>query len=357
MINMNDKPNKRKSAKRGKGFSVVDTSLRYLAMLEFIPKDPEEVTVEQIMQALDRRGFSIDKRTIQRDLNKLAESFELGSWKDGQSRRWSYSEKAPVRLFPSMDEHTALSFQLMQAFLQHLLPPETLDSIDPWFKKAAVRLSQRKEVAAKWQEKIHVLPLGLPRQPPTIDTKVQEEVYQALLWELPLRIHYRARNSERFKEYFISPLGLVIRDYITYVVAAVNDDGSIRQFVLHRFKDAECEDAEYLRPTLFNLKAYAKENFGFQMSESPTVDLELWMDEAAAKSVAECPVDKRQKMVEQTDGSFLLLATVPNTLELRRWIYSLGNQVEVLQPSHLRNDFSVEIAAMSERYKAKKKPR
>lgn len=353
MSNTKDEPVKMKNSKRGKGFSVVYTSLRYLAMLEFIPRDPESVLVEEIMQALGRRGFEIDTRSIQRDLNKLALSFKLVSSKDGRSRRWSYSDDAPVRFFPSMDEHTALSFQLIQAYMQPLLAPETLDSIAPLFKKSAERLSQRSEPPARWKEKIHVLPLGLPRIPPRIDPEVQEEVYQALLWELPLRIHYRARNSERFKEYFITPLGLVIRDYVSYVVAAMNDDGSIRQFALHRFKDAVTEDDGYLRPPGFNLAAYAKEEFGFQIGASKTLDLELWLDKEAAVSVAECPISKRQSLVEQADGNFLLSATVPNTLELRRWIHSLGQQAEVLQPAFLRAKFAEEFAAMSKRYKTK----
>ena len=354
MANIKDELVKGKSKKRGKGFTVVDTSLRYLEMLEIIPKDPEEITVEEIMQVLERRGYSIDKRSVQRDLHKLAPFFKLVPSRNERPIRWSYSETAPVRLFPSMDEHTALSFQLMQAFMQHLLPPETLDSIDPWFKKAAVRLSQRKEVAARWQEKIHVLPLGLPRQPPAIDPKIQDEVYQALLYELPLRIHYRGRNSEKSKEYLISPLGLVVRNYVSYVVAAKNDDGELRQFLLHRFKDAEMEDGEYYRPAWFSLKAYAQEEFVPKLGSSATVNIKLWLDKAAAVSVAECPVDKRQTLTEQTDGSFMLTATVPNTQELLRWIYSLGNQAEVLQPLTLRNDVKGEFAAVFERYRTRK---
>jgi len=354
VANMKVVPTKLKISKRGKGFSVVETSLRYLEMLEIIPKDPQGVTVEEIMQILERRGYSIDKRSVQRDLHKLAPIFKLVPSRNEKPIRWSYSERAPVRMFPSMDEHTALSFQLMQAFMQNLLPPDTMDSIDPWFKKAAVRLSQRKEVAARWQEKIHALPLGLPRQPPTIDPKIQDEVYQALLYELPLRIHYRGRGSEKFKEYLISPLGLVVRDYITYVVAAKNDDGELRQFLLHRFKDAEMEDGEYYRPDLFNLKAYAQEQFGFQLGLSATIDIRLWLDKDAAISVSECPVDKRQTLVEQPDGGFLLSATVPNTQELLRWIYSLGKQAEVLQPLTLRNTVKGETAAVSERYQIRK---
>ena len=350
MTTTKDEPVKNKKPKKNKGTSIVETSLRYLDMLEFIPRDVT-VSVKDIEQALERRGYSIDKRTIQRDLNKLAKSFNLRCSRLGKSMLWSFSDDAPVRFFPSMDEHTALSFQLMQSFLKPLMAPQTLDSMEPFFKKSAELLSQRTEVAARWQEKVHVMPLGLPRQAPVIDPDVQETIYQALLHENPLLILYLPRNAKKAKEYLISPLGLVVRDYVSYVVAAMHHDGSVRHLPLHRFKNVDWEGVSYIRPAGFNLAAYASDSFGFQMGESPTLDLVLWMDKDAAVSVAESPISKKQNLVEQADGGLLLSAIAPNTLELRRWIHSFGNQVEVLEPGYLRVEIAEKIAAMSDRYK------
>lgn len=353
-----DEPLKKKP-KKSKGASVDKTALRYLDMLEFIPRE-DDVSVEEIKQALERRGYVIDKRTVQRDLNKLAKTFNLQSSRgDGPSKRWSYAQDAPVKFFPSMDEHTALSFQLMQAFLKPLMAPETLDSMEPFFKKSAELLSQRTEVAARWQEKVHVIPLGLPRIPPTVNHDVQKVIYQALLHEQPLRVHYRSRSSEVYKEHLVSPLGLVIRDHVSYLVLVMNKSGHLGCWPLQRFKDAKEDlNAEYSRPDSFNLAAYAKENIGFKMSNAPTVmgespplELELRMDEISAVSVAECPVSARQTMSKQADGSFLLSASVPDTHELRCWIRSLGQRVEVLAPGHLRAEIAEEIASMFQRYK------
>lgn len=353
-------PEKKKDAKRKEGFSYHETTLRHLAVLELIPRAPDSITAEEIHQALEDRLFLISKRTIQRDLDgKLSRVFKLVFREDGVTKHWSYADDAPVRIFPSMDEHTALSFQLMRVFLKPLLPPETLENIAPWFKQSAERLSQRKVATAKWQEKIHVLPLGLQRQPPTIDPKIMETVYEALLHEQSLKIHYRKRGAKSDEEYHISPLGLVLRDYVCYVVAAKNVDGEIRQFLLHRFKKASKEGAKYSRPAGFNLAAYAekmgvsKSNAPTIMGESTPIELELWMDEDAAISVAECPVSKGQQMKKQADGSFILSATVQNTQELHRWIYSFGKQVEIMQPGYLRAEVAEEIATMSKRYEAK----
>ena len=68
----------------------------------------------------------------------------------------------------------------------------------------------------------------------------------------------------------------------------------------------------------------------------------------------ECPVSNRQEMEQQGDGSFILKATLPNTVELKRWINSFGHHVEVRKPVWLRDNFAKELAYMMKRYQAKK---
>ena len=344
--------------KNGKGCSDVATNLRYLAMLEFIPRQPASVSVDEIIQALNQRGYLIDKRSIQRDLIKLAQTFQLLSSKQKNTKHWSYAHDAPIRLFPSMDQHTALSFQLMNAYMQPLLAPKTLESIAPLFKKSAELLSKRTEVAARWQEKILVMPLGLSRLPPKVNAEVQKVIYQALLEECALRVKYRRANASVANEHLISPLGVVVRDYISYVVLVLNRSGNKGYWPLHRFEQAVmAKDDDYVRPDLFNLEVYANAKMNFTLSTAPTLmdelplmQLELWMDKIVAVSVIECPISSTQTVSKQADGSFLLSATVADTHELRCWIRSQGKQLEVLQPIPLRVTIAEEIAELWQKY-------
>lgn len=328
---------------------MTDTSLRYLATLEVIPRYPESITVDQIMLALDRRGFSIDKRSVQRDLLKLSIPFKLICEQEGKQNLWSYDPDKPPSMFPAMDEHTALSFQLVEGSLKNMMPPETVDSMEPWFRMAGERLSSRRGDTAKWQEKIHILPPGLPRLAPRINPDVRDEVYQAILHEYPLNIHYRSRESKASKEHVISPLGLVVRDHVIYLVAAMNEGGSILQFVLHRVKDVQPAEVDYMRPVAFNLSSYVDEKFGFPLGTSPTFSLKLKLGKQSAISVSDCPLVANQTLVPNGDGA-VLSAEVRNTLELRQWIRSLGIQAEVLEPGFLRAEFAAEAAELASRY-------
>ncbi len=71
-----------------------------------------------------------------------------------------------------------------------------------------------------------------------------------------------------------------------------------------------------------------------------------YLDKQSAFSVAECPLADRQELVPDGDG-FSLTAVVPNTLELRQWIRSLGPSAEVLEPGFLRTQIAEEIDALS----------
>ena len=276
-----------------------DTSQRYLAMLEAIPRWPSAITVEQLMAALERRGHIIDKRSVQRDLNKLAEQFGLSHDKDGKFKVWYFEENAPVSMLPSMDEHTALAFQLVKAFLTPMLPPETLEMVKPWFDISDSKLASRKTRSARWQEKILIIPPGLPRQTPRIDPDVQSGVTQSLLEEVPILIHYKSRQAKSARRHLVSPLGLVMRERISYLIAYIHEKETVSQFAMHRIvsMDWDEEEPKYRRPKDFNLKQYVEEgNLAIQKGQAKDLDLELWLDAQVAVGVKECPVNRKQTL-------------------------------------------------------------
>lgn len=157
---------------------------RFRKMLDLIPRWPDSISDEKLRVELEQSGFAVSKRTVQRDLEGIREAEpELGldrKIRGKEPRQWFFKADAPVRIAPSLDDHTALAFQLANAFLSQLMPPSTLDALKPFVREAETRLSQRRLlVAARWKEKVHVFPLGLQRKPPMIRPEVRDVVYQA----------------------------------------------------------------------------------------------------------------------------------------------------------------------------------
>lgn len=327
----------------------VSTTLRYLATVELIPRDPKRVSTTEIIQNLQQQGFTISGRSIERDLHRLSTVFGFTCITAGRDNYWCFEPKALPRMFPMMDEHTALSFQFVEAHLKNALPPDTSEAIEPWFRMAGQRLKERSVAHARWQEKILLRPAGLQRLAPKVDQAVQHTVYAALLHEQTLAIQYRARGAREYKEHLISPLGLVVRDRVLYLVAWLHRQAVVGQFVLHRMRSAVASADPYLRPDGFNLALYAEEHFGFPMGPSKTIELIIRLRGQPVISVDNCPISPRQTLVPDGD-SYLLSATVPNTLELRQWIRSLGKDAEVLAPTDLRADLAEEFVELARRY-------
>ncbi len=332
---------------------------RFRKMFDLIPRWPGSISDEKLHFELEQSGFAVSKRTVQRDLEGIREAEpELGLDRIIQGkepRQWFFKADAPVRIAPSLDDHTALAFQLANAFLSQLMPPSTLDALRPFVREAEERLSNHRRLlaAARWNEKIHVFPLGLQRKPPTIRPDVRDVVYQAILNEQPIRITHMARNATDPKVHLISPLGLIIRDYLIYLVATMNNGGSVLQFGLHRSRSAEpVIDAPFVRPDGFVLREYAEEKIGYHFEGAAVLQLELRLGKQGAISVRECPLAGRQTLSQDPvdQDAWILSADVPNSVELRQWIRSLGPSTEVLAPGFLRAEFANEIAELAKRY-------
>src|SRR5690606_18491113 len=112
-----------------------DTLLRQLTLLRLIPKLPHYTSSQTLHEKLHERGFKVDLRTVQRDLNRLSTTFSLTSQEHGGRNKWSHSEDTPLDL-GAMEPDTALALYLAESHLKNLLPQSVLDLLGPQFNKA-----------------------------------------------------------------------------------------------------------------------------------------------------------------------------------------------------------------------------
>ena len=339
---------------------------RFMAMLEKIPRWPGEITPEVMCHKLCAMGFDVSLRTVQRNLEFMnvtdpgLERERTGK----ESYRYHFKANAPVRISPSLDDHTALAFELADAFLRELMPPETIVALKPFVREAGKRLANRKQIAAaQWKDKIHVFPLGLRRKAPRIRPEVRDVVYQALLDDRVLRIVHASRGKKESKEFVISPLGLVVRDYLIYLYGLPKEQNDkekkqVLAFALHRTLSAEMlKDDLYVKPEGFLLKDYEDlASMPIKGSASPVIQLKLRVSESSTFSIRECPLVGRQALESDTDdptgNGLIVCAEVPNTVELRQWIRSLGPNAEVLEPKILRDELIKDFVQLLARYGA-----
>lgn len=331
---------------------MTDTLLRQWAMLRHIPRHPRKVDTVTLQNTLAKQGHDITLRTIQRDLNKLSLALPLIS-DEAKPQGWSWEANAEVLDLPALDPQTALTFKLVESHMGQLLPASTLDYLQPWFRTAKGVLDQHGNGLAHWPDKIRVLPSGMVRKAPNIKPEVAEAVYQAVLQERQLQITYPSKNEDvEARSHTIHPLALVVRDRVVYLICVFDGYAEPRQLAMQRILSAKVLEESALRPTGFSIDAYiANGEFGMPLNPHPIV-LEAEFLRHVAIHLRESPIAEDQVIEDVDEDNVLLRATVPDTLELRLWLKSFGDEVMVVKPDFLQQEFR-EIAENLQSYYTK----
>lgn len=343
----------------------LDPNLRYLAILEMIPRSPDGITVRDIMKNLMsshlyQESDSEDAgmiRNIQRDLIKLSERYPIDCRREGRENFWFWLENSPPVLFPSIDLNTALILSLASRYLEPIMPPTSLQALKWIFRRSADRLGQAHKAVYKdgmytWGDKVAWATTGLQRKLPFADSKIESTIYDALLNEKAIKVRYRAWNSREDQEYVISPAGLVVRNQLIYLVSKDHGDERLRHRLLHRFSSVEPAAEAFLKAEGFKAQKYVDEgHFGFKLNRQESrIQLQVRMDDQPLTGVRECPISSDQKIQPLKEDKYLLAATVDNTLELHQWLRSHAHHVEVLAPEWLREEFAESAKAMVSLY-------
>lgn len=328
-----------------------DTSLRYLDMLQQIPRLPNGITASDLYRKLQSLGYQIDKRSIERDLNKLSGRLPLTS-SDGRPARWSWMREADQTYLPALNPAAALTMELAYRHLASLLPRSALAALEPMFKSARKVLDETSQTGlARWSDKVAAMPDNQPLLPPSILGSVHEAVHQALLTDKRIEVSYRSAEHARLKRYPVNPLGLVSRGGSYYLVATARDYPEPRIFALHRMASAVLLDEPASKPPGFNLQRYIADEHGFELPRGGDLNLELrvspWM--ASYLDERKLAPDQTLKPIRGREEQ-RLNATVADTEQLRWWLRSFGTNVEVMKPAALRREVADRYAEMAELY-------
>lgn len=329
-----------------------DTILRQWQMLALVPRAPRKVGTAQLEEGLAERGYRIDRRSIQRDLLALSACFPLLCDDRTKPYGWSWARDADPFDLPGMDLHAALSFRLAAEHLEPLLPPATRAYLEPHFRRAVTVLDETGAGRAlpSWPDKVRVIPPGLPRVPADIDPGVLEAVHTALLEDKRLDVSYCRRGERAPRSFDFSPLALVYRDAVAYLVGTAREYDDLLQLALHRVESAAVMTVLRRKRDGFDIDAYIRSGaFDFTVGDGD-VRLRARFDARVAPPLLESPIAADQVAESEEDGRLLLTATVPDTNQLRVWLRGFGPWVEVLAPDSLRAELAASLREAAARY-------
>ena len=329
-----------------------ETSIRLIKLLRYIPKYPAKRSLENFRDYLQSQDYEVTDRTIQRDLLKLEKYFPLMCDDRNAPYGWSWQKDSKESDLAAMDKMEALSLSLAKKFLEPLMPVENYDRINNLFDRANNILeSSEKSQLRRWRDRVRVLPQSQKLIPPVVKQEIQASIYDALLNEQQLEVQYLKANSEIAEKRIVNPLGVVLRGIVHRLICTMDPDfKNIRHLPLHRFKWARANDEPCIEPENFDIDDYLEKESLSLLRTEKKIRVELLFDATTGFHLSETPLSQDQKFYERDDGKVKIVSSIADTEQLRWWILGFGENVEVLKPKSLRDEFKERSRSLNRLY-------
>ncbi|MCB5162632.1 helix-turn-helix transcriptional regulator [Marinomonas algarum] len=321
---------------------MADSGMRQILILMELPRWPKYKTTKQLVDYLKNQGINVTARTVQRDIQMLSASgaFSIidtpatGRGKEGVG--WAFSEHSIHRGLPVMDPSAALTLLMGYEHLKCLMPEKVLKHIEQYIDEAKAILETFNQANfTSWFDKIRILPNTI-LMPAKIDQEAVGEIYEALLANKKFKCRYNGRPDQ-----IVSPFGIVQRANTLYLIGKFFDYNDIRITALQRYSDVERLDESIKQDPNFNIDSYLDQgemSWPWDREKSDTtVKLKANIHSYLKYHLTEMPLSTDQKIQNNKESeSYKLTATVVDSHELRYWILSQGDKIEVLSPKSMR---------------------
>lgn len=320
------------------------TLARQWEILQLIPARGAGITAIELTNALAGQGFVVTKRTVERDLQELSHSFGLVCNDKSKPYGWRWIEGAGHAL-PSPTIAEAVSVNILERQVKHLLPDALLRVLEPRFTQARRKLEALNTTnsVTRWTDKIRVHSPGIPLLPPVMNENHLESIQNAVLNEYQLQADYRPAKSQEAQSLTLHPLGLVQRGPVLYLLATAFKYTDIRLYAVHRFKSAEMLAERATVPQGFSIDQVI-DSGALEFGAGNKIALTARIHESIERFLIETPLSS--DMVIMGQGEWVVVtATVTDTWQLRWWILSQGAGIEVLSPESLRKEIAETLAA------------
>lgn len=318
---------------------ITDTLQFALDVLALIPHRTHK-TAKDIHDELAANSINRDLRSVQRMLKTLADFYpQLEVYTNRRPYGYRWGSQAPKIMLPSMSPIEALLLVMSQNYLRNFLPQDLNNSLQSFFVEAnAVLKAHSTDQSAKdWLEKVRFSPPTQPLIPPAIEPELLETVTHCLFNNIEMALTYQNRRGE-VSEYVVHPYGLIDRAPVLYLVAdslrVAEADMRIRTFAAHRMVKARELSHQFERPVDFDLDEYVLEGrHMFGRGERVKVNFEI--RGSPGLHLREARLSEDQAIEELDDGWLRVTATVNESLELKRWMNSFGDDLRAVNMEFL----------------------
>jgi predicted DNA-binding transcriptional regulator YafY len=317
-----------------------DRLARMLRVVTLLRGNPDGIRPSEIA-----RRVGVATRTVYRDLRALEDEVGVAVWSD--DGLWGVIGEEflpPLKL--TLDEAMAvvLSSRLMVRYV---------DKYDPDLAAAFEKLEEvlPRPLAEHVERTLDVLSHH-PR-----DAAFSERVHQLTRAWAERRVVNLAYEPARYSPestarqaivhpYLIEPS---LQTHALYLIGWDETRGGLRTFKIERIRSVALTPRTFDPPEAGVLERDLRRAWDI-IADQPPTEVVLRFSPAVADRVGETTWHQTQHLERQEDGSVVFRATVAGTIEIRLWVLSWGDDVEVLEPAALRDDVASTLVRAARRY-------
>ncbi|HXC01995.1 MAG TPA: WYL domain-containing protein [Opitutaceae bacterium] len=321
---------------------------RQWELLKKLPARGPGLTASKITAWLKDQGYSVTKRTVERDLDTLSASFGIVCNDESMPYGWHWMPGKQCD-FTSIELTDAVSLVVAESILSKLLPATMLAALKPKFELARTKLAAMENHRyARWTEKVRYVAATINLIPPKVAGKVLAAVHEALLHDVQLKIRYLSPRSKKSKELTVHPLSLIQRGTTPYLAATAHDYPDVRLYAIHRIQRAEITKLKVVPPKGYTTDQYLAAG-AMEFGGGTSIQLKAWVTDELAIYLAETPLSVKQT-IQFKKGRHLLTAEVKDSWQLHWWILSQGAGFTVVSPAYLRNGIHTTLRTAAANY-------
>ncbi|MDU6334578.1 WYL domain-containing transcriptional regulator [Clostridium sporogenes] len=180
------------------------------------------------------------------------------------------------------------------------------------------------------------------------EKKIWIDINAAIITRNKIKIKYNSLNTGE-KERIVRPYAVFQYKGSMYFVGYCELRQKIREFKISRIMSYEILSEKFERTYNFNFKEYMQDCFGIFKDEE--IELKLEIKYPMSQIVKEKIWSDNQEIIDIEDKSIIFKAKLRGITEIKSWILSMGQSVEVIAPSSLKRNVENEIEEMIKIYK------
>ena len=312
---------------------------RQIEILKILPRPSQAKSTKEIHQILGERGYGTSKRSVERDLASLLDTFpqaiycEDNQGDNGRASYWhltSLKGLLPETLINNSDAALALTLLKQQAY--NRLPRGVYNRLDSLWEQATATAAQNRDTQ-QWMQLIQYLPDPMRPESPPIDAEIQSIIEDALRDTDALDLTVTTLNGETTYRK-LQPLRLLLQEEVLYLLAENPDanaiDDSIQLIPLHRITQASASlsfNDSSLEPDL-------AQQFALGMEGS--FRLVIRANQPLAEALFNRPIGREQHLERSNDSPshYIVTTYIEDSPQLRRWLSRrIETELEILEPA------------------------